>query len=341
VSGPIRLLVCDDSETARCAITRALPADIEVVGEATTGDEAVRLAGAAHPHVITMDVQMPGRSGIEATAAIMAQSPSRILVVCAVDQEREIDLSFRAIAAGALELVAKPKGGGDLAAWGQRLAETVRLMSEVPVVTRKAHQRVHNSVSPVGRIDIWGVVASTGGPPALSHLLANLPADLPAPVLMVQHIAPGFAVGLCRYLSCSSRLAVVCAEDGRPALPGYAYLPPDGHDLLIDAEGVLRTPRNCGPHHPNGDRLLTALADVYGPRAGGVVLTGMGEDGARGLLAIRHAGGCALAQDAASSIVFGMPQAALRHGAVVANTPLVDIAPSMLAASGLLSSARR
>lgn len=333
----IRVLVVDDSQTVRDAVCALLAeeASIEVVGVAADGEEAVRQAKLLRPDVITMDVQMPRLSGLEATTRIMAEAPSRILMVCAVagGSNPEIDLSFKAIGAGALELIAKPAGTGpgELRAWGKRLAQSVRLMSEVKVVTRRQRDRVHAlpPLNPQGRVDAVGLVASTGGPPALAALLAGLPAHFPAPVMVAQHMAPGFMAGLARWFASVCPLKVVIADPGAACQPGYVYLPPDERDLEVDPGGLIRLLPSAGGPCPSGDRLLTSLARAYADRAAGVVLTGMGEDGAAGLLAIRQAGGVTLAQDEASCVVYGMPQAAARLGAAGLVLSLETMAPTL------------
>jgi two-component system chemotaxis response regulator CheB len=325
-------MVVDDSTTSRKALVQMLGEDpaLRIVGEAADGVAAVRMAAALRPDVITMDVDMPGLDGLAATAAIMAETPARVLIVCAVGEARQMDLSFRAIAAGALELISKPAAGEDLRRWGKRVAESVRLMAEVPVVTRRKTAARPPVVNPERAVEVFGLVASTGGPPALLSVLGALPRSLGIPLLVAQHMAEGFTPGLVRWFSQSLPLPVEVAYDGAPCRPGRIYLPPDGHDLELDAKGLLRIPRATGVHRPSGNRLLNSLARACGRRAGGVVLTGMGDDGSQGLLAIRNAGGPTFAQDEATSVVFGMPQAAVVCGAAASVVPLEDIAEAIL-----------
>lgn len=332
MSGPIRVLVADDSPTQRrivCGLLASAP-ELQVVGEARDGLDAVGKAVGLRPDVITMDVQMPGLNGLDATATIMSSAPSRIIIICAVREVSQVELSFRAMNAGALELIAKPDGAGDVGAWGRGVVQAIRLMAEVPVVGRRRPGSQSLPVTPAfsQRAEVVGLVASTGGPPALAEILAALPRDF-APILVAQHISPGFTPGLTRWLQSVVSLEVVQAVAGVVPRPGTVTFAPDGHDLELDALGRLSVRPAAGASSPSGDRLLSSLAASLGPRAAGVVLTGMGEDGARGLLALRARGGATLAQDEESSVVYGMPRAAVRLEAVSAQLPLHQIAPML------------
>jgi len=315
---PIRVLVVDDSPTMVNTMTTLLSQEprIEIVGRAGDGNRAVSLARLLRPDVITMDLLLPGLDGPGAIAAIMADAPARILVVSAV-ADRGADLGFQAIRAGALELIAKPNvtSGEELRKWGRELTNSICLMAEVPVISRrKIREVIPPLLSKGNRVDIFGLAASTGGPPALAEILSRLPKDLPVPIVIAQHITEGFTPGMVRWLSQVTPLGVTIARDGERLEPGKVYFPLDGHDLTID-RGVARLSRTRGGPCPSGDLMLSSLSRVYGGRAGGGVLTGMGDDGARGLLDIRRSGGVTVAQDEASSVVFGMPKAALDIGA--------------------------
>jgi len=325
----IRVLVVDDSPTMANTLTALLTEDsrIEVVGRAGDGNRAVQLARLLRPDVITMDLLLPGLDGPAAIAAIMSQSPARVIVVSAVAEQRGVDLGFQAMSAGALELIGKPNVTNveELRRWGRELAHSVCLMAEVPVISRR--QRTGSvTPPPIGaRVDVFGVVASTGGPPALAELLSKLPRDLPVPILVAQHITVGFTQGMVRWLSQVTPLTVDVARDGERLEPGRVYFPQDGQDLLVDSAGLARMQRSRGGPCPNGDVLLSSLASAFGRRSGGVVLTGMGEDGARGLLAIRNAGGITFSQDEATSVVYGMPRAALELRATDQGVPLASV----------------
>lgn len=342
----MRVLVADDSATSREVVTALLGQDprVEVVGAARDGQDAVEQALALRPDVVTMDVAMPRLDGLEATRRIMREAPARIVVVCAVARERAVELGFQAIEAGALEVVAKPTGGEDPRAWGRRLLETVLLMSEVPVIRRwsvaspSPRPTSPASLAPGRRVDVVAIVASTGGPPALATLLGGLPAGFPAPLLVAQHIAVGFEHGLVRWLAQSCPLPVALARDGEACAPSRVVVAPAGADLEVDGEGVLRVRPSAGGACPSGDRLLASVAAAWGPRAAGVVLSGMGEDGARGLAAIRAAGGLTLAQSEATCAVFGMPRAAMDRGAVEVVLDPSGLSQVLRRASGMVDS---
>ncbi len=312
----IRVLIAEDSEAMRSMLEKLLGLDprIEIIGSACDGIQAVELAKSLRPDLITMDVMMPRLDGVEATARIMAECPARILMVSAYADDGQVDLSFRAIAAGALEVVGKPTSAtaAELRSWARYVCDTIVLMAEVPVITRSRRPRTTVSET---RVEIIGIAASTGGPLALAKLFTALPAEFPVPILVAQHIADGFTDGMVRWLSKTTKLTIVVASDGITPKPGHVYFPPDGHDLEVTAERSLRTPPASERNVPSGNLLFNALARHYRSRALGIVLTGMGEDGAVGLRALKDAGGLTFAQSQDSCVVFGMPQAAVARGA--------------------------
>jgi two-component system chemotaxis response regulator CheB len=346
MSARIRVLVADDSRAARQVLVGFLREGpfFDVVGEAADGREAIASADRLRPDVITMDVLMPGLDGLEAIRAIMAMAPARIVVVSSAVSDRELDLSFRAISAGALEVLGKPVGRSamDLDTWALKLRESVRLMAGVPVVRRFAAGSDGSgaAVRPVGpavaprRLAAFALGASTGGPAALARILAALPRTLAVPVFIAQHMTLGFTRGLARWLSEVSALAVKVVERTAPAMPSCIYLPADGHDLSVDAEGCLHVTPTREEPCPSVDALFESLAAAYGPRGGAALLTGMGDDGARGLLALRRAGGATICQDEATSVVFGMPKVGAALGAADHVLPLDSVAHAIAAMCG-------
>jgi two-component system chemotaxis response regulator CheB len=329
-----RVLIAEDSEAMRATLRALIDRDprLQVIGIAVNGREAVAMAKSLRPDVITMDIVMPQLDGVEATAQIMSDDPMRILIISSYVESRQVDLSFRAMAAGALEVVAKPVNShaAELNAWATRLCEAIVLMAEVPVIRR--HRR--RAMGGVRAVDAVGIVASTGGPLALSHILGLLPADLPVPLLVAQHIAEGFTDGLVRWLQRASRLRVAIAVEGAAPQPGNVYFPPEQRDLELGDDNLLHAPKPRDRYTPSGDRLLASLAHALGPRACGVVLTGMGEDGAAGLLAIRNAGGMTFAQSPSSCVVWGMPQAAMARNATTELRSLEGVAEEIVQLSG-------
>jgi two-component system chemotaxis response regulator CheB len=337
------VLVADDSAAARMLIRGILEADpdLEVVGQATNGVEAVTLADRLQPDVITMDVEMPGVDGLEATRQIMATVPRPIVLVSAVFRP-DLDNSFRALEAGAVTLLEKPTGPGSpaFAREAAELVATVKLMAGVKLVRRSPTRPLDGSPAPVslpgGRLEpLWlvAIAASTGGPPAVAQILRSLPADWPVPVLVVQHIGAGFDVGLARYLDESCLLPVALAEDGLVVRGGGVYVSPAEQHLGVTAAHRLTVTAGDPEdgYRPSANHLFQSVADAFGARAAGVVLTGMGRDGAEGLLALRKAGGFTLAQDQTTSIVYGMPRQALLRGATDQVLPLEDIAGVLVA----------
>jgi two-component system, chemotaxis family, protein-glutamate methylesterase/glutaminase len=338
--------VTDDSAAARlliCGILEADP-DLEVVGQAIDGLQAVEMAERLAPDVITMDVDMPGVDGLEATRRIMARAPRPIVLVSGVFLP-DLDNSFRALEAGAVTLLEKPTGPGS-PAFAQEAAElvaTVKLMAGIRLVRRSPARPVDGSPpvpAPAGRggerLRVVAIAASTGGPPAVAQILRMLPAGWSVPVLVVQHIGTGFDVGLVRYLDESCRFPVALAEDGCSLLSGRVHVSPADRHLGVTA-GPRLTVTAGEPiegYRPSANHLFRSVADVFGAAAAGVVLTGMGRDGADGLLALRRAGGLAIAQDQATSIVYGMPRQALLQGAAEEVLPIEDIARALVARVG-------
>ena len=330
-AAPIRVVLVDDSPTARALMRRLCESDprLSVVGEAADGQTAVELVASLRPSVVVMDIEMPVLDGIEATRRIMRETPTPILVVTAHYDARDVALSLRAVQAGALSLLHKPGGPGSptFQEDAQRFVRLVRTMAGVQPVrryhtgpaTRRPGPRLSVALglgAGEGPPRAVGVAASTGGPAALHRLLGLLPATLPVPVLVVQHIADGFAPGLALWLGGATSHPVRLAEDRQPLEPGTIYVAPDRRHLEASRHGrvLLSDHAPVAGFRPSASVLFTSLADTYGPSAVGVVLTGMGSDGLDGARALRRAGAPVLAQDAGSSVVFGMPRAVTEAG---------------------------
>lgn len=322
----IRVLVADDSATVREYLAYLLGEDpaLEVVGTARDGLEAVEQAQRLTPDVIVMDVHMPRMNGFEATRQIMERVPTPIVIVSASISREEVAMTFEALKAGALTVVDKP-GGPDHpkhAESTRRLVETVRLMAEVKVIRRWPRRErpappALPSVKPDRKIRLIAVGASTGGPQVVAEILSKLPGDMGAPVLIVQHIAPGFTEGLVEWLGQGTPLAVKLAEAGEPVTAGTVYLARDGFQMGITTDGRIRLTKELAEDGfcPSASYLFQSVAEAYGRSAIGILLTGMGRDGAAGLRKLREAGGMTIAQDEESSVIFGMPGEAIRLGA--------------------------
>lgn len=331
-AGPtVRAVVVHRRSPAGAELVRVLQrdGDIAVVAEAADAATAVSLVAGIRPHVVLLELQV--EDGLLAIEQIMATVPTPILVLSSPVEDRRSPAVTEALVAGALEALPVPADW--TAALGNELRRAVRQVRKVTVIRHpRGRVRVPRPAplpSGSGRHPVVGLAASTGGPSALATVLSGL-SGLPAPVLVVQHLHPDFTGGLVDWMTRVSALPVEIAEAGRVALPGRAYLAPGGRHLRIGPGCRLELAETpVSVHRPSADELFHSVAEWAGPEGIGVLLTGMGEDGARGLLAIHHAGGCTLAQDEATSAVFGMPQAAFRMGAVTDLLPLEKIAAAV------------
>jgi two-component system chemotaxis response regulator CheB len=342
----IRVLVVEDSVTMRHHLRVSLAADpqLVVVGEAVDGAQAVELCGRLRPDVVTMDMMLPTMSGLAATEHIMADFPTPILVVSSADRQ-ELFSTYNALAAGAVDVMEKPRGDASDAGWGTRLCAAVRLVSRIRVITHPRARLGRPVQMPVAAappapapeaLQVVALGASTGGPGALTEVLRALPPGFRTPVLCVQHIAASepFAEAFSDWLAGQSGRRVSYAVDGMivHGLTGRVVLaPPDRHIEVRD--GRLRL-SDAPPRHscrPSVDVLFDSVADEYGPAAAGCLLTGMGRDGAEGLLRMRARGAVTFAQDEASSIVYGMPREAALIGAAAYILPPVKMAARLAA----------
>ncbi len=325
----IRVLIVDDSLSVRAVLRRFLSRapDIEVAGEAEDGAAAVEAAALLRPDVILMDLQMPVVDGYTAIERIMAGRPTPIVVLSSLVNRDAMTAGFEAIRRGALEVLPKPE---DPAGWEQLAAGLPAMVRELAgaVPAQRAAMAAPEpgerrapvpAAAPCPHDLRWiAVGASTGGPAALRELLAELLPDPPVSILVVQHIAAGFELGFADWLARELRADVRLAADGEAPGPGAVRIARAGAHLLLEPDGALRLDAQRPPragHRPSIDELFLSCAASCPRQAAGVLLTGMGQDGAEGLLALRQAGGLTMAQDEASAVVFGMPRVALERGA--------------------------
>lgn len=328
-NGKIKVLVVDDSKVARMMMTHVLGADprIEIVGVVNDGQEAFDYVQEQKPDVVVMDIHMPNLDGFEATRRIMETQPVPIIICTATANPSEIVGTFRLMEVGAVACVEKPvsPASPNFEAVVANLRQTIKLMSEVKVVRRWPRARAGAKTGKITLpeqplstgIQIVGIGASTGGPPVLQTILASLPKDFPVPVLIVQHIARGFLTGLVDWLNQTTGWQVHVAAHGMIPLPGHAYLAPDDYHMGMTAGNRIMLSREepIGNLRPAVAYLFRSLATVYRSRALGVLLTGMGRDGAAELKLMRDAGAETIAQDRESSVVHGMPGEAIAAGA--------------------------
>jgi two-component system chemotaxis response regulator CheB len=338
--GSIRVVIAEDSPTVRELLVQILETDpgIRVVGQAKDGAEAVELAVRLRPDLVTMDVHMPVMDGFAATQEIMVRAPTPILIVSSSVSGRDVELSLNALRAGALMVVAKPDNprtaGFD--ARRQELLAMAKAMAQVKVVrrweTRPGTTSRGRLAARGARIRLVAVAASTGGPAALQRLLAALPADFNAPILVVQHIASGFVGGLAEWLSGGCDLRIKVAGAGELLRKRTVLLAPDDRQLGVDRDGraVVADAPAVNGFRPSGSYLFDSAAGVYGASLAAVILTGMGSDGVEGLRAVKSAGGWVFAQDEASSVVYGMPREAVAAGLADAVLPVEEIAARLV-----------
>lgn len=336
----IRTVVAEDSPTVLELLVEVLQSDpeISIVGLATNGAEAVDRVLELAPDLVVMDINMPKMDGLEATREIMVREPTPILIVSSAASQRQLELSLSATQAGALHVLPKPEHPGSerFSEQCQQLVIMAKAMAAVKVVRRwPSHTRPAPApsrlVRPAAPVRLVAIAASTGGPAALRRVLHDLPRDFAVPILVVQHIARGFANGFARWLGDGCRLRVKIAEDGEPLAARVVYIAPDDRHLAVDDQTriTLTDAPPVGGFRPSATHLFESVAKAAGATAAAVVLSGMGDDGVDGLHALYAAGGRVIAQDKNSSVVYGMAREAVRRGVVDMVLPLDAIAPQL------------
>jgi two-component system chemotaxis response regulator CheB len=335
----IRVLIVEDSAVIRQFLEHIIGQDprLEIAGAVGSAEEALRILERAAPDVISMDIRLPGMNGFEATQLIMAERPTPIVVVSASVESEELRITMNALQAGALAVLEKPAGAtsDDYEGLAERLCAQLALMSQVKVV----RQRQTRAATPwierpwIRRPDAYamlGIVSSTGGPSALSQLLGSLGADFPLPIALVQHITGSFLEGFASWLRGICPFSVAIVGDREAPVQGTIYLAARDRHLRAEASH-LRVDAGAPvcAQRPSGTVLFESMAKIFGSRAVGVLLTGMGEDGAEGLLQLRQRGGFTIAEDESTAVVYGMPAEAVRLGAVCQSLPLPAIAPRL------------
>ena len=342
----IRVLVVEDSVIVRhklCAVLAADP-DLEVIGAAEDGKRAIAMCEELRPDVITMDMMLPVMTGLAATEFIMAHRPTPILIVSASTNRGELFKTYDALAAGAVDVMEKPLGDESDGAWEQRLLSNVKLVSRIRVITHPrgrlgalGKQSSQAPAAPRGATRLASckaiaIGASTGGPAAIVEVLRRLPPRPSVPVLLVLHIGEQFASAFAEWLDAQSELSVGYAEDGAPlaAAAGRVLVAPPGRHLVVRGG---RTALTLDPERhscrPSVDALFESLAREYPGAVAACLLTGMGQDGALGLKAVRDSGGFTIAQDEDSCVVYGMPREAVRLGAAERILPITAIGTTL------------
>ena len=350
----VRVLVVEDSITVRKHLMAVLNADpaIEVIAEAEDGKRAIELCETLRPDVVTLDMMLPIMSGLSATEYIMAYCPTPIMIVSSSTNRGELYKTYDALAAGAVEAMEKPGGDQYDRHWEHKFTSTVKLLAKIKVIThlRGRMRARHDYGPPAGVAKRTGTAsgarqfrcvalgASTGGPAALLQILHDLPADFPLPILLVIHLSPLLGGGFADWLGSQSSLPVAFAVNGEPlpapGAPRVVMALPDRHLLVRDGRLWLTNDPERFSCRPSVDVLFQSLARELGNQVIAGLLTGMGRDGAEGLLAIRQAGGLTLAQDEASCVVFGMPREAIQLGAAHRVIALKDFPANLVELAG-------
>lgn len=339
---PINVYIADDSKVSRDLLSHILTKDpeIQVIGFGKSGEETLGWLSNHSADVITMDLIMPGMDGFEVTRRIMQTKPTPIVIISGGYSSENSKQAFQAVEAGALAILEKPVGYTD-PAYDLKVKEiirTIKMVSEVKLVKRRMRSKPSAEFSGleggcadvVESVEGIAIGASLGGPMALSLILSSFPQVFPVPLFIVQHIAEGFTAGLANWLQKHTRLTVCLAKEGDRAKPGYCYIAPSGAHMEVKRGGVISLDYGSKDFlKPSISRLFKSMADAYGSRAIGVILTGMGKDGAEELALMKKKGAYTIAQDEESCVMFGMPKEAIMREAACQVLPLDRIGKTL------------
>ena len=332
---PFRVMIIEDSAAVCELLNHIISHDprLEVVAIFRDAEKALEQLPKLRPDVISMDIRLPGMNGLEATRHIMREYPTPIVVVSGGVNDEDLNIALNALKAGALSVIEKPVGTthADYVNLAERLCTQLAIMSQVKVIRQKnTHPAPHApapTLSSRQTFSALGIVASTGGPQALIELFKGLGAQFPLPILLVQHILPAFTDGFARWLAKTVPFEVCQVTTITPLKPATIYVPPADRHLIISSQyASISADDPVSAQRPSGTVLFRTMATHLGNRGMGVVLTGMGNDGAEGLLALKKAGGYTLAEDASTAVVYGMPAAAVASQAVCRQMPLHALA---------------
>lgn len=338
---PVKVLIVEDSPVAARLLEYIINSDpdLKVIGCVDSGEKALIFIKTQKPDVITMDIVLPEMDGFEATRRIMESTPIPIIIVSANYKEEDVDKSFKAISVGAVEILEKPVGPRDslFRAMSKILIQSIKNAAKIKLVTRPYYSSQNHHPSATKHFakkiflpkDLQAIAigASLGGPKALNIIFSQLPAPFPIPIFVVQHISSGFTKGLVEWLNNQSALTIKLAEDQENIEPGYVYMAPDNYHLEVSRQRTIHLSRDPPENglRPSVGKLFRSMAYTYRSKGLGILLTGMGHDGANELLLMKNCGAPTIAQDQDSSLVFGMPKAAISLGAAEHILPLEQI----------------
>ena len=343
----VKVAIVDDSKIAANALRRIIEKDeqIEVIAVYHSGEELLEKLDTIKPDLITMDLNMPGIGGLKTIKKIINREPLPILVITdEATKKNTAEIAFESMQAGALDLIPKPIITDEETIEQLVLREKIKILAKVKLTEKQTKIRAKKladtrnfQICKSKDFRIIGIVCSTGGPKALISILRELPSHFPAPILIVQHLSKGFTEQLVYWLGNECSLDVNLAEDGDLILPGVVYLAPDNYHLKVSTKLKIMLEKGdpVDGHLPSGNILLSSLAASFGNQAVGVILSGMGSDGSNGVMDIKNIGGETVAQDEESSVVYGMPRAAIENEAIKHIMNLDDIPYKLMSMVGM------